>query len=117
MLQLGQGRDMRQQCEFIVQKNHTSGNESSGSSIIGSPVNASYSTNQAVVEVINISNEIERETHCHITDQMVKQCIRSQIWINNKFLTNKTMQNMTITERNNPNTIINLLLTYTRKLN
>ena len=48
---------------------------------------------------------------------MVKQCIRSQIWINNKFLTNQTIQNMTITERNNPNTIINLLLTYTRKLN
>ena len=75
-----------------------------------------YSTNQTIVEVINISNEIDRETHCGITDQMSKQCIWSQIWINNKFLTNKTMQNMTITDRNNPNTIINILFTFTRNL-
>ena len=117
MLQLNQGREMRRNRQFIVQKNHTSGNDSSSSSVIGSPANSSYLNNQAVVEVINISNDIERETHCHITDQMVKQCIRNQIWINNKFLTNQTIQNMTITERNNPNTIINLLLTYTRKIN
>ena len=93
------------------------GNESNTGSDATSPSNQSVEMERAVINVINISNDIDTEKDCNIIKQMVRQCIRSQIWVHNKFLTDQIIKNMTITDRDNPNTIINLLLARTRKTN
>lgn len=117
MIELHNNRTNRRVGNSIGVSINNQGNDSSGGSDAISLSNRSVETDNAIVDVINISNEVNIEKDCDITKEMVKQCIRTQIWVNNKFLTDQSMKNMTITDRNNPNTIINLLLARTRKLN
>ena len=107
MLALTEARDR----QFIDQRN---GTNSSGSTVTNHHSDTG-DVSDAVVSIINISNDLDIEKKCDTTETMVKQCIRQKIWVNNKFLRDHTMKNMTITNRNNPNTILNLLLTSTRK--
>lgn len=88
---------------------------SSESSVAQSPSGTSYDTDNRIVDVINICNDIDTESSCKVTEQSVKQCIRQQIWVNNKFLTDDIMKKMAITDRTNPNTLINLLLSFLRR--
>ena len=74
-------------------------------------------TDSDIVSVINICNDIDTEGVCLATDTLVKRCIKQVIWSSNKFLTDHTIKNMCITDRDNPNTIINVLINFTRKTN
>ena len=96
---------------------YSNNDSSESSSAMQSQSDTGESSDNPVVSIINISNNIDVEQHNDIIFTTVKHCIRQKIWVNNKFLTDHTMKNMTITNRNNPNSILNLLLFSTRKTN
>ena len=107
MLALTEARDNH----FIDQRTGTN----SSSSTVTNHHSDTGDVSDAVVSIINVSNDVDIEKECDTTKTIVKQCIRQKIWVNNKFLQDHTMKNTTITNCNNPNTILNLLLTSTRK--
>ena len=67
--------------------------------------------------IMNVVNEIDKEKHCDATETMVKKCIKQQIWSTTKFVTDITIKSMNCQDRSNPNTLLNILLTFTRKNN
>ena len=75
----------------------------------------SSETVNAITNIINVCNDVDKEGYCQNTELAVKTCIRQHIWCNNKFLTDKTMKTMNISDRTNPHSIINVLLKYTRR--
>ena len=65
--------------------------------------------------ILDICNEIDTADECIATTALVKKCIRDQIWTTNKFLSDLSIKAMKIENKTNPNTILNILLRYTRK--
>ena len=75
-----------------------------------------HSTNQtSIAKVIDICNDIDTAENCIATESLVRKCIRNQIWITNKFLSDLSIKAMKIENRDNPNTVLNILINYTRK--
>ena len=72
-------------------------------------------TNNEIVSVINISNDLDVEEDCPAITTMVKKCIKENVWPHVKFLTDNSLKKMAITDKNNPHTVINILLSHTRK--
>ena len=66
-------------------------------------------------KVIDVCNEIDKAEDCVATEQLIRKCIKEEVWTTNKFLSNLSIQTMKIDNRRNPNTVLNILLNYTRK--
>lgn len=118
---------MHQGLSRMMDRHNTEGNSGNlfintlaspnASSISQSPAFATPATQNEIVSVINICNDIDKEEHCVATDTLVKRCIKTSIWTNNKFITDHTIKNMAISDRQNRNSILNMMLSYTRKEN
>ena len=68
-----------------------------------------------ISKVINICNDIDTAENCIATDELVKKCVRNVIWNSNKFLSDLSIKAMKIENRDNPRSVLNILLDYTRK--
>ena len=65
--------------------------------------------------ILDVCNEIDTADECIATTALVKKCIRDEIWTTNKFLSDLSIKAMKIENKTNPNTLLNILLRYTRK--
>ena len=74
-------------------------------------------TVNTIASIIDVCNDVNRERQCKATESAVKRCIRSHIWSQTKFLTDKTLKSMNVNDKNNPHSIINILLKVTNKGN
>lgn len=72
-------------------------------------------TVNAISNIIDVCNDVDKESYCKNTELAIKRCIRLHIWSNNKFLTDKSMKEINVNDRSNSHSIINILLRFTRK--
>ena len=75
----------------------------------------SSKTVNAIANIIDVCNDVDKEGYCKNTELAVKRCIRAHIWGNNKFLTDKSLKTMNVHDRTNTHSIINILLKYIRR--
>ena len=74
-------------------------------------------SNPIISQVINICNDVDKADDCIATEELVKKCIRNDIWASNKFLSDLSIKAMKVENRDNPNSVLNILLNFTRKTN
>ena len=72
-------------------------------------------TSPFISQVINICNDVDKAANCIATEELVKKCIRNDIWTSNKFLSDLSIKAMKVENRDNPNSVLNILLNFTRK--
>ena len=70
-----------------------------------------------ISQVIAVCNELDKEYDCLATESLVKRCIKHDVWNNNKFLTDLSIQRMKVDDEVNEKSILNILLKFTRKTN
>lgn len=75
----------------------------------------SSDTVNAIANIIDVCNDVDKESYCQNTELAVKRCIRQHLWANNKFLTDLSLKNMNVSDRTNTHSIINILLKFTRR--
>ena len=73
--------------------------------------------NPIILQVINICNDVDKADDCIATEELVKKCIRNDIWASNKFLSDLSIKAIKVENRDNPNSVLNILLNFTRKTN
>ena len=69
----------------------------------------------SISKVINICNNIDTAEDCIATDELVKKCIRNVIWTSNKFLSDLSIKATKIENHDNPKSVLNILINFTRK--